>query len=380
MRTGAPNRLGPDGPMLRSRAASVRALRACCALLVGWIGLIQWAQAAGTEAGRSVVNRAEIVYQIGGSGDLTGASEITTAVDELLDVTVVLANSGNVPVTAPQNAAVLEFLITNIGNGSESFRLVAEDALAGDDFDPVLGTVYLEANGVPGLQVGPGGDIEYVAGSNDPNLAADASITAYVTSDIPTGPAPSALGSLRLRAVANTIVSQSGTDNPQQTAFPGPGTAYPGAGDAAQVGGNVSAVVGTAHDPANLLLRAIGIYEVNAALVSLNKSVVAVQDPEGGTEVVTGSVLTYQLAVTVSGSGSVDALQVSDPLPDLLDYVPGSLSVENLPPGEEIDDDFLPAGADNTGYDPANRTLTANLGTQAGGGAAIAIEFQAIVR
>ena len=252
--------------------------------------------------------------------------------------------------------------------------------MAGDDFDPVLATLYLEANGVPGLQIGPGGDTEYVAAGNDPVLAADASLAVYVTSDIPAGPAANDLGSVRLRAVSNTIITESGTDNPQQPGFPAPGTAYAAAGDVAQAGGNVSAVVGTAHDPANLLLRATGTYEVNAALVALTKSVLAVLDPDGGSEVVTGSVVTYQIAVTVNGTGSVSGLQVTDPLPTLLEYVPGTLRVENLPPGEEFDDDFLPAGADNTGYDPANQTLTANLGTQVGGGAAIAIEFQAIVR
>ncbi|MFK7914016.1 MAG: hypothetical protein AB8B93_08885 [Pseudomonadales bacterium] len=366
--------------MLRSCAALALTARAWLALLLGYAGLVDVAQAAGTQAGRSVTNRAEIVYQIGGSGDLNGASEITTSVDELLDVTVVLADGGAVVVTAPQNAAVLEFVVTNIGNGTESFRLVAEDSLAGDDFDPTLSMLFLEANGVPGLQIGPGGDVEYVAAGNDPVLAADASITVYVTSDIPAGPVQNDLGNVRLRAVATTIVTESGTDNPQQAAFPDPGTSYAAAGDVAQLGGNVSAVVGTAHDSANLLLRATGTYEVNAALVAVSKSVLAVLDPDGGSEVVTGSLVTYQIAVTVSGSGSVEALQVNDPLPALLDYVPGSLRVDNLPPGEEIDDDFLPAGADNTGYDPATRALSANLGTQAGDGAPIAIEFQAIVR
>lgn len=335
--------------------------------------------AAGTEAGRSVVNRAEISYQIGGSGALTDSSENVTPVDELLDVTVVLADSNAVPVTAPQSGAILEFEVTNIGNGNEAFRLVAEDALAGDDFDPALAMIYLEANGVAGLQVGAGGDTEYVAGANDPLLAADASVAVYVTANIPSGPGQNDLGNLQLRAVASTIVTGSGTDDPEAPAFPSPGTAYPGAGDAADAGGNVTAVVGTAHDPANLLLRTTGSYQVNAALVAISKRVLAVADPDGGSEVVTGSIVTYQIEVTVSGTGSVDALQIADPLPALIDYVAGTLSVDVLPPGEEIDDDFLPAGADNTGYDPATRSLIATLGTQAGGGTRIAIEFQAIV-
>ncbi|MGI9328458.1 MAG: hypothetical protein ACR2PZ_24800 [Pseudomonadales bacterium] len=346
-----------------------------------WLSLSPLLWAAGTEAGRTVTNRAEIRYRVdGGSTELNDASVVTTPVDELLDVTVTLADSTPVPVTSPATDAVLEFLVTNIGNGTEAFRLLTRDALAGDDFDPTITTVYLESNGLGGLQVGPGGDTEYVPGASDPILSADQSLGVYLVSDVPLGLSQNQLGTAQLRAIARTIIDTTAMDDPTAAGFPSVGTAFPGLGDAADNGGNVTAVVGTAHDPSNLLVQALGSYQVNSAVVILSKSVLSVADPAGGSEVVTGSRVTYQIAVSVAGAGSVDNLSVSDPLPPELEYVPGTLSVSLLPAGEENDDDFLPSGTDNTGYDAANRQLAATLGSITGGAAAISIEFQTIVQ
>ncbi|MEM1229774.1 MAG: hypothetical protein AAGI15_04495 [Pseudomonadota bacterium] len=375
----------------RQAARATRDIRVCAGrprrphsrdgvmLLAAWV----WSCAAlgaGTEAGRSVVNRAELRYQMAGGTALDASSEVRTPVDELLDVTVVSVLSGAVAVTSPASDAVLEFVVTNTGNGTEPFRLAALDVLAGDDFDPDVITVYLESNGAPGLQIGPGGDAEYITGSNDPVLAPDGTQRVYVASTIPAGLAQNALGTATLRAVADTIVRASGTADPQAAAFPLPGATFAGLGDPADGGGNVDAVVGNAHDRANLLLEATAAYQVSAAVVDLAKRVLRVEDPGGGTEIRTGSILTYQIAVSVTGTGSADGIVITDPLPAELDYRPGTLSVTALAPGEEIDDDFLPAGADNTGYDASSRTLTARLGSQPAGAAAIAIEFQATVR
>ncbi len=365
---------------MRSAPAPARLARARGLLGLWFLLGANLALAAGTEAGRSVVNRAQLSYQISGGGQLDAASEVRTAVAELLDVSVVSVQTGAEAVTSPASDAVVEFAVTNTGNGNESFRLRSRDVLAGDDFDPDIITVYLESNGAAGLQIGPGGDAEYLPGGNDPLLAPDAVISVYLSSTIPDALPQNALGTVSLRAVANTIVSATGTDDPGAPAFPAPGVTFAGLGDPSEAGGNVDAVVGNAHDQANLLLRATAVYEVSAAVVQLAKSVVAIVDSSGGSEIRTGSVLTYRIAVNVNGSGNADAIVVRDPLPPVLEYQAGSLTVSTLAPGEEIDDDFLPAGTDNTGYDATTRTLTANLGTQPARAAAITIEFQATVQ
>ena len=378
-----------DGTPVRSKTLSTRSTwssasrrrRARRLLAVLLVLPVPTALGAGTEAGRAVVNRVELAYRTSGSaGEQRAATELRTAVDELLDVAVVLADSTPVPVSSPQTGAILEFLVTNTGNGTERFRLLTRDAVSGDDFDPNVQTMYLETNALPGLQIGAGGDTEYVPSANDPELAPDAALTVYVASTIPAGVSAGGQGAAELRAVAVTIVAATGADDPAAPAFPAPGTAFAGLGDAADDGGNVTAVVGTAHDPARLLLRTQGRYEVGDAALALAKTATAVRDPEGGSTVVTGAVITYEIAVTVSGSGTAEGVRVQDALPVELEYVPGTLSVSALPPGEEIDDDFLPAGTDNTGYDAASRTISVGLGALPGGSSVVAIVFQAIVQ
>lgn len=373
--------------MARARAESVTRSRAGRSVaiklsaLVTAVFLSGTAFALGTDAGREINNTAEASFSIGGVPQTPVVS--TTAqvyVDELLDVTVVSDDGGPVGVGTPETGAVLQFTVTNTGNGDESFRLIADPAIAGDEFDPTLNQIYLESNGLPGLQTGAGGDTAYVAGSNDPALAADASIVVYVESDIAAGLSQNDQADVELRAVSTTVVAQAGTDNPAAAAWPAVGDAYAGAGDLDEVGGsNVTAVVGTSHDLGALLLRATGTYEVIAAVVELLKTAPTVLDPFGGTALVPGAIITYQIDATVTGTGTAEALSVTDALPADVEYVPGSLTVSALPAGEDADDDFAPAGTDNTGYDAGNRTVTAVLGDVTGT-TTVTVTFQATIQ
>lgn len=362
-------------------AAHARALR--CTLVAGAATVVFGCllsgvvHAAGTEAGREVNNTATVSYQIGGE-DQTPVTSNTAQlfVDELLDVSVTSDDVGPVAVTSPAAGAVLAFTITNTGNGTEAFRLVADDTLPADGFDPVVDEVYVESNGIPGLQTGPGGDTPYAL-AGDPVLAADEAIAVYLTSSIEPGLASNLEGAVSLRAVPVTLVSVVGSDNPVD--FPSAGTAFSGAGDPQQGGaGNVAAVVGTSLAVSGSVLVEVR-YVVSAAVVALSKSAVAIVDPFGGSTVVSGSVITYELVAEVQGTGAAEALVINDILPAELEYVSASLTVSALPSGEEADDDFAPLGADNTGYDPNTTTVTVNLGDQAGGGS-ISISYQASIR
>ena len=259
-------------------------------------------------------------------------------------------------------------------------RLVSDATVVGDDFNPGTPVIYLETNATPGLQLGIGGDAVYLAGGNDPVLAHDTSTTIYVTAPVPGGLSPGALGSVALRAVAVTLANAAGTDDPADGAFPTPGTTYPGAGDPAAGGGNSDAVVGASYAIAAALFQALGTYRVTDALVALNKTVVSITDPFGGATIVPGSVIRYQITVDVAGASVADALVVNDPLPATLAFVPASLTASALPAGEQADDDFLPAGSDNTGFDGVNRAVVVTLGSVPGGSATIVITFDATVQ
>ena len=80
------------------------------------------------------------------------SNTVQTTVDELLDVVVVDDSGGPVAVSVGETGAVLQFTITNNGNGSEVFRIVADDAVNEGGFDPALNQLYLESNALPGLQ------------------------------------------------------------------------------------------------------------------------------------------------------------------------------------------------------------------------------------
>jgi uncharacterized repeat protein (TIGR01451 family) len=354
-------------------------LRALVALvLLAYAGA---AAAIGTSAGSRIDNAAQASYQVAGVDQPTVTSNtVSVVVDELLDVAVTSTDAGAVAVTSPSSGSVLTFSVTNAGNGSEAFRLAVDSALTGDDFNPQTPLVYLESNGTPGLQLGGGGDTPYAAGSNDPLLAHDAAVTVYVAADAPGGLSAGATGNLSLRAVSLTVYAQAGTDDPASASFPAPGTTYAGLGDPATGGGTTNAVVGSSYGSAATQLLAQGSYRVSSALVSLAKSVVSVTDPFGGTTIVPGSVIRYQITVTVAGSGAVDNLVINDPVPPELAFVSGSLAVSALPTGEQPDDDFLPAGTDHTGFDGPNRSVVVTLGSVASGGAPNVITFDATLQ
>ena len=326
--------------------------------------------AIGTDAGVNIQNTATATYAIGGTAQPPVSSNtVQTLVDELLDVAVVNDDGGPVAVNTPESGAILQFTVTNNGNGTETFRIVADPNIVEGGFDPTVNQLYLETNGIPGLQIGS--DTAYVTGSGDPTLAEDEALTVYVESDIPGALAAGDDGEVTLRAVAQTIFTQAGTDSPEDVNWPTPGTSYPGQGDG---GGN--AVVGTSHDIGALLARTTGIYEVSNAVVTITKTAINVTDPFGGTTLVPGTTLTYQLEVSVAGSGTVDNLVIADIVPAELAYEANTLAID----GVAEDDDFAPAGTDNSGFDTPNTTVQVDRGTVAAGGPTITITFDATIR
>ena len=120
-------------------------------------------------------------------------------------------------------------------------------------------------------------------------------------------------------------------------------------------------------------------YQVSDAVLTLTKSVLSVSDPFGGSSVVPGAVLEYEILVSVAGTGNAENVVVTDVLPASLAYESGTISVSLLPPGEDSDDDFAPLGTDGTGYDAANTRTVVTLGDIAGGEVRT-IQFQASVK
>jgi uncharacterized repeat protein (TIGR01451 family) len=262
------------------------------------------AEAAGTAAGTTISNTATATYNDpGGNPQTTNSNTVDILVDELLDVTVVSADPGDVATNPGSTNQVLSFTVTNTGNGSEAFSLTPSGTLGGDQFDPSTTSVVLDSNGNGVYDAGV--DTVYTAGSNDPVLAPDASIRVFVLSTIPGGAADGDRGLANLTAAATT------------------GTGAPGSSFAGQGQGGGDAVVGsTGADGVD-----DGAYVIQNATVALTKSAV-VADPFGGSESVPGAIVTYTLVATVTGSASLSNLVIGDAIPANTTYQTGSITLQ----------------------------------------------------
>jgi uncharacterized repeat protein (TIGR01451 family) len=300
------------------------------------------ALAAGTPAGTNITNVATATYELPNGAEATiDSNAVTLKVDELLDVSVAWSDPADVAATAGGGAQPLKFTVTNGGNGTETFALATVANGGGDDFDPAVTSVVLDTNGNGAYDAGI--DTVYSSGSNDPELAPDQSTTVFVLSSIPAGAGDGQRGRIDLTAVART---GSGAR----------GTSFAGAG---QGGGN--AVVGaTGADSDD-----DGYYRVARASVSFVKSA-TVADAFGGAAAAPGSTITYTLAATVSGSGSLANLRVSDPVPAGTTYQAGSLTLEGSP---------LTDAADSDAGSFTGSAISVGLGTVAAG-ATRTITFQ----
>ena len=266
------------------------------------------AQAAGTPAGTLIANTATLRYSLPGKPNETAVAVApNVAVAKVVDVLVTWQDAAAIPTASPDSNRALAFVVTNTGNAPETFRLTRNDAVAGDQFDPLPASIWLESGAQPGLQTsGPAADILYGAGVNDPLLPADGSLTVYLVGNIPAGVAAASFGRSMLLATGST---------------PGAAGATPGA--LLGTFGGIQAVAGRATQGG-----ATGAYLVSGVSMGIAKSVAAVRDPAGGTRVMSGSVLTYRVVLTITGTGVADGVVMQDPLPASLSYVADSITVD----------------------------------------------------
>ncbi len=300
------------------------------------------AQATGTVAGTTISNVATATYDLPGGGTGTIQSNtVTIKVDELLNVTVAWKDPGDVVGPAGGTNQVLSYTVTNGGNGTEAFSLGTIANLGGDNFDPTITSVVLDTNGNGVYD--PGVDTVYVAGTNDPTLAPDQSTTVFILSTLPAGAADGDRGQGELTAAA-----KKGTGTP--------GTTFAGQG---QGGGN--AVVGLTGAKG----QAIGWYKVQKAVITFVKSA-TVADPFGGTTQVPGSTITYTLAATGSGTGSVNNVKITDSVPTGTTYTVGSIT---------LDGTALTDAADADAGNFTGSGISVNVGT-IGSGATKTVTFK----
>lgn len=290
------------------------------------------AQAAGTRAGSTISNTASASFDTGGGTQTIDSNRVDLLVDELLDVTVATGNPADVPTTPGATNQVLTYTVTNTGNGQEAFGLSTIANVGGDNYDPVITQIYIDnGDGVFDAST----DTLYTPGSNDPVLNPDQSVRVFVLATTPGGVVDGNRGIVTLVAAAKT-----GTG--------APGNSFPGQGE----GGGDAVVGSTGADGQDN-----GAFRVSAAAVSLVKSA-SILDPFGGSEPIPGATITYTITATVTGSGSVSGLAITDNIPANTSYDPGSITLGGGSLSDAVDAD---AGDYN------GTRVRVGLGTVAGG-------------
>lgn len=258
--------------------------------------------ASGTAAGTVIDNVAVVNFDLGGINNTQNSNTVTITVLERLDVVVTLQSPQVVVAPSQANNALL-FTVTNTGNGNDEFELSINSILTGDDFDPAPATpaIYFDSDGSGDFSVG---DVAYVLGGNNPQLAADESVDLLLVNDIPGTVANGWLGRSQLIATSTT-----GTG--------APGDTLAGLGD-----GGLDAVLGASGGSA----ASTGEYLVSDVAINIQKTVVA-SDPFGGTEPTVGATLTYTITLEVTNGGTATASVFSDPIPASTTFVANSISL-----------------------------------------------------
>jgi len=280
------------------------------------------AHSAGTAAGTVIDNVATVSFDLGGISSTLDSNTVTLQVLERLDVDVTL-QSPQLIVAPGDTARSLLFTLTNTGNGEDQFLLAIDSAVAGDDFDPLPDTpaIYFDSDASGDFSVG---DEPYVAGSNDPVLAADSSVQILILNSIPDATSDAQLGRSSL-----LVESTTGTGAPGET--------LTGAGD-----GGLDAVLGASGGAAS----ATGEYRVADVELLIQKSVTAM-DPDGGPEPRVGATLTYSIDVAVQNDSTATASVLSDAIPVNTTYVANSMTLNGAGLSDAADADageFQPAG------------------------------------
>lgn len=274
--------------------------------------------AAQAPAGIIIESTAEATYDDAGISRTINSNTVQVRVNELLGVAAASVDAG--PVIARTGPAILTFQASNIGNGSEAIALEVVTAVAGNGFDTALDSIATDTNGNGVYD--PGIDTVLANPSVTVSLPAGGAETIFVILTVPAGIADGGQSTVNLIARAAT-----GTG--------APGTLLANAGE-----GGTDAIIGLSGGVA----IATGELVASVNTVRLVKSA-SVADPFGGSTPLPGATITYAIEAFVSGSATVDALVITDAIPENTRYVANSLTLDSAPLSDAAGDDAGEASA-----------------------------------
>lgn len=336
-----------------------RLLGLCCGLLLVAPQLVL---AAGTPSGTSISNTSTLTFSIGsGATSSVASNTVSFLVDKKVNLIVTEISGSATSVTKGQTGAVTRFSVTNLGNDPQGYKLTAALASAAppppfaiNDFSATGLAAYVDTNN--------NGIYEPLTDTATliPSLAAGASKNIFIVGDIPASVINGQQSVVSLEALATAPLTMAAL-----VATAGPDTA----GVDIVFADNAGVAAGDiARDARH---SAYAAYLVAGLDLTLNKSVIRVQDPGGSATLMPGAIVTYQILASLSGPGIAGNLVITDPLPANTTYVAQSIVVNGVAQTDIAD-------ADNAQFIAASQTVSISLGNVASPASAV-ITFRATI-
>lgn len=323
--------------------------------------------AVATPAGTVISNIAKASYNISGTPQpIVETTPVNFLVDRKLDVNVSEAN-GTRTVAAPgdQEAAYkcLGFDVTNEGNALQDFVLTLSNQAGGAD--PFGGTDNFNVTAGLTAVVDDGDGICNAGDTADyiNNLAAGGTVRVWIRGNIPLAQVEGDIAAIILSAQVRESAGAPGAAITDDN----------GSIDIPEIVDDVFADgIGDTDANNDGKDSDTDSFIVAGAVVSSVKSV-SILDPSGGTDPITGAVLTYTISVTVSGSETALNVIITDPVPANTTYMPATLTLDAGTLTDASDADAGDAGASTPG------TVTVSLGNLTSASPVHTITFKATI-
>jgi len=324
------------------------------------------AYAQGVTAGTDIENIAVVSYEIDGDTQTpiestqdgnslpgVGNGSVTSfKVDRKVDL--LLTGNNNANVTPGDTQSEVSFNLTNEGNDTHVFSLTNDASISGDSFDSnnckTSITHTIDNSGVVTVLAPP-------ITNNEVTLAPDHQATIIVKCDIPLnfGGQPLVTGNTSLISLTAFALQNKDGSSVSQTMT-------------ADTPENVDTVfadnAGTDdsnRDATHSARRSfVAIDSTIPPTLAINKSILSVIDPQGGSTAVSGAKITYKIVVNTTGTGVINNVVVTDPTPADMTYQTNTIFLEN----QNLTD---LNGDDNADFDASNKVATINLGSVSAG-------------
>jgi uncharacterized repeat protein (TIGR01451 family) len=275
------------------------------------------AYASGTAAGSTITNTVTVNYQVGSVAQTASSASNSFTVDRKVNLVVAEVGTTTTTVSPGQAAAVTTFTVTNTSNATLDFALAAAQQIGGagahsntDTFDVTNVKIYVDTNANGTYDSGTDTLVTYLD-----ELAADASKTVFVVSDIPLSLTTGSVAAVTLTATGR----EGGAAASQGIAL----TETSGANTASMdtVFADTAGATDAARDAA---FSAKDDYTILTAALTITKLSTVISDPINGTtnpKAIPGATIEYCITVAnATGSATATSVAISDPLPSTVAY------------------------------------------------------------